>query len=172
MAAKKFIRYVAGRLTEIAGVVTSAGVANDGDLVALAANGKLDPSLMPDGVGQNTVSAVASEVLAANDLVNIYNNAGVSTVRKADATAQGKECHGFVKGAFADAATATIYLPGNVITGLTGLTPGARQYLATTPGARTETPVSAAGNVSQIIGYAASATSIIFDPAEDPVTLA
>jgi hypothetical protein len=171
MAAKRFVALVAGRLKQLAGVVTSAGATNDGDLVALDAAGKLDASVLPAGIGQNTVAAAASEALAANDLVNLYDNGGTIGVRKADATAEGKECNGFVKAAVANAASATVYLSGNIITGLSGLTPGARQYTATTAGARTETPPAAAGNVVQMVGYAASATTVIFEP-EEPVTVA
>ena len=170
MAAKKYIALVAGRLKQLAAVVTSAGVANDGDLVALDASGKLDASVMPSGIGATTVAALASETLAANDLINLYTNAGTINARKADGTSEGKECHGLVKAGFASAAMATIYTPGDVITGLTGLTPGARQYLATTAGARTETAPSTTGNVSQMIGVAVSATSMIFEP-EEPITV-
>lgn len=171
MAAKRFLGLVAGRIKQIAAVVTSAGASNDGDLVALDASGKLDASVLPAGVGQNTVSATASEALAAGDLVNLYNNAGTINARKADATAEGKECHGFVKAAVANAATATVFTSGNILTGLTGLTPGARQYVATSPGARTETPPATAGNVVQMVGVAVSATSIAFEP-EEPITVA
>ncbi len=171
MPAKRVLQSVAGRLRQLAGVVVSTGAPNDGDLVALDAAGKLDASVMPAGFGQNVITAVATEALSANDIVNIYDNAGTASVRKADATTEGKEAHGFVKASFANAATATIYTSGNVITGLTGLTTGARQFLATTAGARTATAPSAAGNVVQLIGVAASATSIVFEP-EEPITIA
>lgn len=171
MPAKRFLGLVSGRIKQIAAVVTSAGAGNDGDLVALDASGKLDASVLPSGVGQNTVSATASEALAAGDLVNLYNNAGTINARKADATAEGKECHGFVKAAVANAANATVFTSGNILTGLTGLTPGARQYVATSPGARTETPPATAGNVVQMVGVSVSATSIAFEP-EEPITVA
>ena len=171
MAAKRFLASVSGRIKQIAGVVTSAGAGNDGDLVALDATGKLDASVLPAGVGQNTVSATASEALSAGDMVNLWNNASTINARKADATVEGKECHGFVKSGYSLSAMATVYISGNVVTGLTGLTPGARQYLATTAGARTETPPSTAGNVVQMLGIAASATTIAFEP-EEPITLA
>jgi hypothetical protein len=172
MAAKKYIALVTGRLKQIAAIVVSAGAGNDGDLVALDASGKLDASVLPAGIGANTVSVVASEALAANDLVNLWNNGGTINARKADATTEGKEVHGFVKAGFASSASATVYLSGNVITGLSGLTPGARQYLGKTAGARVE-DVSAytAGNVVQKIGDAASATSLVFEP-EEPITVA
>jgi len=174
MPAKKFIRQVISggiaRLKEISGVVVSAGVANDGDIVALDASGKLDVSVLPAGVGQNTIAVVASEALAANDLVNVYDNTGTPAVRKADATVEGKECNGFVKAGYASSASATVYLPGNIITGLSGLTAGPR-YLSTTPGLSTGTAPSASGNVAQRIGDAFTATTIAFEP-ELPVTIA
>ena len=172
MAAKRYLALVAGRIKQLAAVVTSAGNANDGDLVALDSTGKLDASVLPSGLGQNTISAVASEALAANDLVNVYNNAGVATVRKADATAEGKEATGFVKSAVSNAGTATIFTSGQFITGLTGKTIGSRQYLsAATPGAMTETPPAVAGNVVQKVADAYSATAAIFEP-EEPITVA
>ncbi len=170
MAAKTYLARVAGRLKQIAAVVVSAGAGNDGDLVALDASGKLDASVLPAGVGQSTVAAVASETLSAGDLINLWNNSGTINARKADGTSEGKEAHGFVKSGYSSAASATVYLPGNVITGLTGLTPGSRQYLSATPGALTETPLASAGNVHQLVGIAASATTVVFEP-EEPITL-
>jgi hypothetical protein len=99
--------------------------------------------------------------------VNVYSGG----VRKADATAVGKEANGFVRSAVANAATATVYLPGNEMA-LTGLTPGTRYYLsATTAGGYTATSPSATGNVSMSIGVAVSATEMIFDPEDAPVTM-
>lgn len=171
MPAKRILQSINGRLRQLAAVVVSTGASNDGDIVALDASGKLDASVMPAGFGQNVVTATATEALSANDLVNIYDVSGTPSVRKADATIEGKEAHGFVKASVANAATATIYISGNVITGLTGLTTGTRQFLSTTAGARTATAPSAVGNVVQMVGVAASATTILFEP-EEPVTVA
>jgi hypothetical protein len=170
MPAKKYLAVVAGRETQANSVVTSTGAANDGDLVALDAQGKIDVSILPAGVGVNTISGVASEALLANDIVNLVNNAGAVNVRKADNTAIGREAMGFVKAAFASGATATVFTSGNIITGLTGLTPGARQYLSATAGTRTETPPATGPAILQMLGYASSATSFIFEP-EDTITL-
>lgn len=194
MPAPRFLANIAGRIKMIAAIATSAG-AGDADkipatnasgvlddsiinaattgankTVKLLGTGLLDASIMPVGVGADTSSIVASETLAAGDLVNIWNNAAVANVRKADATVEGKEVHGFVLAGFAAAATALVYHEGK-ITGLTGMTPGARQYLATTPGARTETAPSTAGNVVQMVGVALSATTLGFE-VEDPITVA
>lgn len=170
MAAKKYIALIAGRLKRIAAVVVSAGSGNDGDLVALDASGKLDESVLPSGIGATTTAATASEALSAGNIVNVWDDTGTTKVRKADATAEGKEATGFVKAGFSSSATATIYLPGDVIPGLTSLTPGDRYYLDTTAGAITNTAPTGSGNVSQCVGIALTTTTLAFNP-EPPITL-
>jgi hypothetical protein len=172
MAAKKFLRLVSGILTEIAGVVTSAGAGNDGDVPVLDATGKLDVSMMPVGVAAEVKIAVASEALAAGDLVSFWNNAGTLNVRKADGSAAGKPAHGFVLAGFASLASATVYLPSQTNTQKSALTPGATYWLdITTPGAVTATAPTGAGKVSQVVGWALTATELVFEPLH-PITLA
>lgn len=163
MAAKTIARRVAGVWREVLGVVVSAGAANDGDIPALDATGRLHMSVMPTGLGADTKTVIASEALSAGNLVNLYDNAGTINARKADASVEGKECNGFVLAAVAQGANATVYF-SRLITGLSGLTDGARYYLATTPGGITATPVSGAGTVDQYIGKATSTTELTFEP--------
>ena len=148
---------------------TSAGAGDSGKLPALDAAGKLDNSFMPTGIGADTSSIVSSENLAAGDLVNIWNNAAVANVRKADATVAGKEAHGFVLSAVTSPAAATVYFEGSN-TGVTGLTPGP-QFLSATAGLCTATAPSASGNVVQRVGFATSATNMNFQ-SQTPVVLA
>ena len=108
--------------------------------------------------------------LAAGDLVNIHSSTGAK-VRKADATTAGKEAHGFVLASVISGGNATVYPEENVISGLTGLTPGTRMFLAATAGLNTATAPSATGQVVQDIGVALSATEILFRPRQ-PITLA
>lgn len=194
MAVPRFLANIAGRIKMVAAIVTSAG-AGDADklpatnasgvldpslinaattgankVVLLLGTGLLDPSIMPSGIGADTSSVVASEILAAGDLVNIWDNAAVANVRKADATVEGKEVHGFVLSGFSAAASALVYHESK-LTGLTGMTPGARQYLSTTPGALTETAPSTTANVVQCVGTAISATTLSFE-AQEPITVA
>jgi hypothetical protein len=161
-----------GRTKQEAAVATSAGAADAGKIPALDAGGKFDSTMMPVGLGSDSKSGIlASEAIAAGSLVNVYNNAGVLNVRKADATAAGKEANGFALAAISNAQTGTIYFEGT-ITGLTGLTPGTRYYLsAATPGTATLTPPSASGNVIQFVGVSLSATEITFE-ADDGIILA
>lgn len=166
MAAKKFIRTGTGNelFDEVAGVVTSAGAGNDGDIPALDASGKLDISLMPSGIGADTSIVPSSENLAAGDLVNLWNDGGTIKARKADATTSGKQADGFVLSAVTSPANATVYHDGSNAQ-VSGLTPG-KQWLSTSPGLPTNTRPTASGNVQQPVGFATSATNLTFNVGE------
>lgn len=197
LSIKKFIKNLAGALTEEAALLTSAGAADadklpalnasgyldativnskttsagagdTGKVVALDASGRIDSSMMPVGVGADTVILTTSEALAAGDLVNVWSSTGAK-VRKADATTAGKEAHGFVLAAFGNATSATVYFEGSN-TAVTGLTPGP-VFLSITAGLATSTAPSASGNIVQRVGFATSATSINMQ-SQPPVTLA
>jgi hypothetical protein len=165
-----YLKLSGGVPTDANAIAASAGAADAGKIVKLDVGGKLDPTTMPAGVGAETRVIVASEALAAGDLVNIHSSAGAK-VRKADGTSAGKEAHGFVLGAVANGANATVYPEENVISGLSGLTPGARMFLGTTAGQAVAVAPSVAGQVVQEIGVALSATEIMFRPRQ-PITLA
>lgn len=169
MPASKFLALVQGRIREVIATVTSSGATDDGKIVALGSDGRLDNSVLPVGVGIETKSIQASENLSAGNLVNIWSSAGAFRVRKADATASGKEAHGFVLASVTSGQTAQVYLEGT-ITGLSGLLPG-RYYLSTTPGEVTSAAPENSGNVVQYIGNAVSSTEITFE-ATDGVILA
>lgn len=160
MAGNKYLSNNSGTITEVASIQSSAGVGDAGKITALDATGKLDSSFMPTGIGPDTQSILASENLAAGDLVNVYNNAGTANCRKADATTTGKFAHGFTLAAVTSGNNATIYFRGSN-TAVTGLTPG-DLFLATTAGLPTSTAPSGAGNVVQRVGVAVSATVLEF----------
>lgn len=164
MAAKKYLEVSAttGRPTEVAATVTSAGAGDDGKIVALDSTGKLDSSVMPAGVGQNTDSIVASEGLSAGDWVNIYDNAGTINMRKAD-NSNGRLAHGFVKAAVSSSASGTVYGPGELNDQASGLTVGVETFLGTAAGETTTVP-TASGALVQRLGTPKSATAIRFDP--------
>ena len=194
MAAPRFINIIAGRLRQIATIVTSTGAADAEKVPSTNAQGVLDPtilnaatsgaskvlqtlpdgtidpSVLPTGIGADVKNMPASEALSANDLVNVWNDAGTVKARKADATTEGKEANGFVKAAVALNGQAAVYFEGR-ISGLTGMTPGQRQYLSATAGQATPTAPAASGNVVQWIGDSVSATEIDFEKS-NPVTIA
>lgn len=197
MAARKYLRNNNGTLAEEASVATSAGAADEGKIPALNADGvlddsivnstdtsagaadagkrveldstgRIDESMMPVGIGADTASIEASEGLAAGDFVNIHNDAGTAKVRKADATAAGKEAHGFVLSAVTSGAMATVYFEGTN-TQVSGQTPGT-VFLQTTAGTGGDTAPSGSGNVVQKLGFAYGATAVSFEPAQ-PIIL-
>lgn len=169
MPGNKYLANNAGTPTEVAAVQASAGAGDANKIVALDTNGRLDASMMPVGIAADTASIVASEALAAGDLVNIYNNASVANCRKADASTSGKEAHGFVLSAVSASASATVYFEGTN-TAVTGRTPG-KQFLSTTPGSTTTTAPSAAGQTVQIVGFCTAATALNFQSGQ-PIVLA
>lgn len=158
----KYLGLTGGIPKEEAAIDTTSGVGDASKIIKTGSDGKLDSTLLPTGIGAETKAITASEALSAGDLVNIHVSSGTK-VRKADATATGKEAHGFVLAAVLSAGTATVYLEGTV-TGLSGMTPGAQQFLDTTAGARTETCPSGSGKVAQMVGVAVSATEMSFEP--------
>jgi hypothetical protein len=167
----KFLNMVNGVLRQVSAIATSAGASDANKILRTDAAGKIDMTFMPNGIGSDAKTVMASEALAANDVVNLWLDAGVVKMRKADATAEGKEADGFVLAAVASGANGTCYFNGT-ISGLSGLTLAAYYYLsAATPGAIVTAAPSAANNVAQRVGKALSATELEFERGT-PVTVA
>jgi hypothetical protein len=158
----KYLEQVAatGRKREVAAEAVGGSGAASGKIPQLDGNGRIPATMMPAGITADTEVIVASEALAAGDFVNVHNSGG-SRVRKADATTVGKEAHGFVLSAVANAGNATVYFEG-ANDQVTGQTPGP-VFLATSPGQSVSAPPSATGNVQQSLGVAVSATKINFE---------
>lgn len=163
----KYLSLVAGKIREITALVTSTGAADAGKIIQTDSGGRIDSSLMPVGFGDDAKIMTASEILAAGDFVNVFDDSGTVKVRKADASAAdaGKLAHGFVLDGAAAEATVKVYFEG-INNGVTGLTAGAMQYLSATPGAATATAPSAAAYTVQEVGPALSATEISFEPSK------
>ena len=108
---------------------------------------------------------IASENISAGDLVNIWNNSGVANARRADASVSGKQAHGFVLASVSQGANATVYFEG-AVTGLSGMTPGATQFLSdSVAGGHTETAPVTAGHYMQVVGTARGVTIMDFEVA-------
>lgn len=158
-----YVDLVAGRLRRLVALVTSTGAADANKIVQTGADGRLHASLMPTGFGEDLAQIEAAENLSSGDFVNVFDDAGTVKVRKADATAAGKEADGFVLDAVTSGQDATVYFEGTN-TALSGLTPGAAYHLsAATPGGVVATPPSATGNVVQYVGRAISATAVAYE---------
>lgn len=165
----KFYTFLSNKWQLVTALVTSAGSGDAGKIIATNGDGKLDPTLLPNGIGADTFVAPASENLAAGDLVNIWLDDTTVKVRKATNADPGKPADGFVSGAVTAPANATVYLDGTN-NGLTSLT-AAAQYFLGVDGAVTATAPTASGTIIQQVGKAGSTTSLLFEKA-DPVEIA
>jgi hypothetical protein len=162
MSTNKFLGLVNGVRTWFTAITTSTGVSDAGKILATDANGKIDSSFMPAGIGAASEVMVASEALTAGDFVNIWLDTGTRKARKADAS-NGRAANGFVTTNVALNANATVILQG-ANSNLTGLTIGSRYFLsATTPGGSTLTAPTTISHIIQELGIAVSATSINFE---------
>jgi len=164
--AQKFKTLQNGRDALKEATVVSSGVSNAGDVPALDSTGKLDITVMPDGIGPDTKAMEATEDLSAGNYVNIFLSAGVQKVRLADAS-NDRPAHGYVKEAFLTGATAIVYFEG-ANDDLSGLTIGARYYLQTA-GSASSAPRTT--GLHQFVGIAISATEINTDIDDETVIL-
>lgn len=161
--AERFLELNSGKITTNEALTSSAGAGDAGKIIGLDAAGKLDASFMPVGIGPDVVNVVTSENLTSGDYVNLYDNAGTMTARKAD-NSNGRQCHGFVKDSVTSPAAVNVYFEGPN-DNRSGLTLGARIYLGVTGGI-IETPLDPAvdtGKIHQYLGVAVSATSVNTD---------
>lgn len=160
--ADKFLKLVNGVPTETEVKTTSAGAADAGRAIGANANGRLDESWLPTGIGADVAIIQASENLSAGDLVSVFDDAGTTKVRKADASTAGKHAHGFVLESTTSGQDASVYFEGSIV-GLSGVPAGDLYLSATTPGSFTATAPSGTGKVVQRIGVGTSATTINFE---------
>lgn len=158
--ADTFVSRIAGQDHIKTPITASTGVANANQIPATNASGVLDSSFMPPNTGAPTVTAVASEAIAAGAHINLYDDAGTTKMRNADSTNGTKKAHGFVLTAAASGSSGTAYQSGDN-TALTGLTVGTKYFLGTA-GAATATPPTANGNSVQLLGIAYSTSALYF----------
>lgn len=108
----------------------------------------------------DTVTVTVSEAagFTAGQWVSLFDSSGFK-VRLADATDGTKLVNGYVAQAFADAASALVFLDGeNPFE--SGKTAGQIQYLSTTAGELTTTKPSTTGNAVQEVGISLSGSNV------------
>jgi hypothetical protein len=157
----KFLTFLENKWQWVTALVTSSGSGDAGKIVATNSEGKVDITLMPAGLGSDTFVGNASENLAASDLVNLWDDAGTTKVRKASNADPGKSAHGFVSGAVTSGASATVLLDGT-ITGLSALDTAVPYFLGV-DGAVTDTAPTSSGTIIQEVGTSVSATALAFE---------
>lgn len=170
MANQKFMTKENGVNKLVTSVNLSAGVDDAGKIPCLNDSGKIDVTMMPEGIRADVFVAPASEDLNAGDFVNIFDDAGTVKVRKADSSSTAKPAMGFVKEVVTTGDNATVYREGDN-TGLTSLTVGTRYFLdgGANAGLITATAPTTAGSIIQSVGIAHAATSIRFEIEEPTI---
>lgn len=148
-----------GRPANFNPITVSAGATDAGKVFQTDASGKIDITFLPNNIGPDAVSIVASEALVAGDFVNIYSNAGVANVRKAIATSDNMRAYGYVQAAVVSLASATVFFD-DTNAAQSGMVAGPQWLSDTVAGKTVGTPPSAVGTISQEIGVAVSATSV------------
>lgn len=160
---------VAGITKLVEAIITSTGVADAFKIISTNPYGKLDETLLPDGIGADIKVAPSSENLTPGNEINLWNDGGTLKVRKADASGGiAKKAHGFVKENVTAPANATVYFNG-FNSDVSGLTPGATIYLSDTPGGVTETapdPDTDDGHIIQVVGVATAAGELFVEHGE------
>lgn len=163
-----YLDAVTGRLAERQALQASTGAADANKIPRLNAQGRLDPSLLPPDIGDDSSTLTAADNLEAGDYVYVDS---AEEVKLASGGSGGVPAQGFVLTTVSTGDLVVVYWEGRN-TALSGLTPGARQYLsATGAGEGVETPVTGAGNLHQYLGRAINATTVVFEP-DDAITLA
>lgn len=153
-----------GGFETYAPITESTGVIDGGQFVATSLDtGKLDESLLPDGIGADIQVALAYENIGAGDFVNLFRDTdNVLKVRKADASfGFAKQAHGYSKLGVSIGSNVSVYLTG-FNTQCSGLTAGQYYFLsATQPGAYTTSmPPTGNGFIRQKLGYAVNSTTM------------
>jgi hypothetical protein len=119
------------------------------------------PSLLPSSTlkWQNMCRAyfLASEAIVAGAVINIWSNAGTPNIRNANASVP-QYVRGVAPNAVASGSYGEVFLKGMAF--ISGLTPGAVYYLSNTAGLISSAP----GANSQIVGFALTSNTLLFDP--------
>ena len=150
---------------------STGGTGQENKVPNLGTSGRLAESMMPLGIGTDTVVAPASEGLSAGDMINLFNDSGTVKMRKADAGTNQYQAHGFVKEAVVSGNDGTAYLGGIVSGTFDAGDIGNPVFAGDTPGQATVTPVSGSGKLHQVIGTVISTTEFDFE-CDQPVVLA
>ncbi len=165
MAVQKVVVIGANGLeAEYAPIQSSAGAGDAGQIPALDAIGKLDLSMMPAGIGADTLTITASEALSAGMWVNIFNNAGAANARKADSTDATKPAHGYVLAAVAMGDPAVVYMNGTnnqIPLGSFAVTDLGKPAFLATSGGTTLTPPTTSGHWLQQVGWIDAVSTLV-----------
>jgi hypothetical protein len=158
-----YLNVLLGKIKQIT-AVTTGGSGKENSIVGTDATGRLAMSLMPVGIGPETITAKATSSLTAGDFVFMYKGASGAELFKADASPSSgavRPATGFVLVDVGAGATATVYSISNTNTSKSGLIIG-DDYWLSTGGGITNTPPVTPTWLCQYIGKADTVSSIVF----------
>lgn len=120
-----------------------------------------DSTVLAANMGR--IYLTASENISFGGAVSMFDNAGLISMRNANATNNTKSCDGFcsTSGGILAGAVGEFILHRGIVQ-ITGLTAGAKYWLSTSNGLVTNTAPVAAGNIEQYLGKAISTTKLAF----------
>lgn len=156
-----------GTVAKFTAINKSTGTDDKDKIVSTNADGKIDLTLIPEGIGDSANTFPATETMSAGAFVNLFDDTGTAKIRLAD-NSNGRPAHGFIKTAASTGETVTVYHLGATNTYL-AVEIGARYYLGTT-GSVVKLPVdpdsAASGTIHQFLGIAKSTTELVTTPAD------
>lgn len=114
------------------------------------------PSLTPDLTltlqNMQRLYVPFTDACVGGSLINLWNNAGVLSARKANATNNLKPCSGWSTGTVAAGQVGEVMFGNGLCTQIGGLTPAQEYFLSTVDGLATAVPPVGPGNIQQSIG--------------------
>ena len=135
----------------------TGGSGSENRIPVLNSSGRLDQTMMPEGVASEQKIGNAFETITAKDLVYFKSD---GTVAKASNASGGHYAQGWANNGGTAGQPITVNFE-STISGLSGLTPDAVCYLGAA-GAITQTIITGANTLYQEVGLAISATELNF----------
>lgn len=141
---------------------------DSGGIITLSPNSIINSSPNDLNVSGETISLTAGENVVFGDICYIKSD---GKMWKADANASGKFPAQFMAASIIAAdATGIFFVKGIARNDAWTLTLGGALYLSTTAGGITQTAPSSTNDCIQVLGFALSATNILFNPSPDYIT--
>jgi len=160
-----------GLKKQVQALATSAGAGDANKITRTGADGKLHSSLMANGVEIQTKIYPSNGNIANGDFINIYDDSGTPTARKADATNNRKAIGYVLEGnGNAPPANVTVYMSGtNSAVTIAATESGKNVFLAAAGGFSASVPTPGATVILQRLGIVSKANEIVFE--SDPEIL-
>jgi len=141
-------------------ITVSTGPTDGSKAVQTKADGTLDASFLPPGVGEESITRLFAENVTAPAVVLVV--AGELVAADASVGNASRAMQGFITNSGTTGVAGKMYY-GGISSGWSGLTVDAPYFLAAASGDITDTPITTAGQTHQYFGTAISATEILVE---------